>query len=295
MSYEREHPLKIAITGIDGAGKSTTLNRVVEQLGPEVSRIVTLGRKPYSVVDNQKRCHYGAITFLVDHLHQVADHTYNRRAVLATNALNVVLQGRFIEPSLVRKVQPELVMGARDYLLDSAVYVVVYSRSLKRLDMEDRIGVLKRLSGIEYRNMIFFLTVPPDEAVARIEKRIAEDQSNPYLHERVKWRHMHENPETLDMLQRQYYDAFRFAQSKSPANIYEINTADLPQEEVVGYITDKLRDRLSGAVALDTVWSHFPKHEPRSLWAGIESNYPLSSYQDDVLPLNHRPRKLLLI
>lgn len=234
-------PLKVSITGIDGAGKSTTLAMVVDDLKQD-NRIAKATNRPvYSVIEGKKEYHYRRLIGLIDLLHGVADRTQNPNYVCAINAMHVVLQGRVIEPTLIHRVQPTLVLGARDLLVDPAVYAVCYSPRLAGKKMSDRIAFLERLTGTPYRDLVFFLTVPPEEAVSRIERRIVSENASLDKIERPKWRHMHENPQQLSLLQCEYYHALEELQRRSSVKIIPIDTSTMNQEEVATLIANEIR------------------------------------------------------
>lgn len=236
-------PLKVAITGIDGSGKSTTLGMVVDDLKQD-NRIAKATNRPvYSVINGQKEYHYRALIGFIDRLHGLADQSRNPNLVFAVNTVHVMLQGRLIEPTLMHRVRPTLVLGARDLLVDPAVYAVCYSPPLARKNMSDRVSFLKRLTGAPYRDIIFFLTVPPEEAVARIEGRIRAENESIEPIERPKWRHMHENPQQLALLQREYSVALAEIQKRSGAEVIPINTSGVEQVNIASLIVNVIRER----------------------------------------------------
>lgn len=245
MRYNVESPLRVVVTGIDGAGKSTIVGIIAEQMCREY-RVVKPGpsRPVYTIVDGEKQYHYRWIIGLIDRLHGLADKTKKPEFIGAVNAINVILNGRVIEPSLVRRFQPELVLGARDFYIDPAVYSVVYQRRLASEPMKKRMDFLKTITGAPFRDVVFFLTVPPEEAVARIERRIAKERQDSGASEREKWRHMHEDPVTLARLQSEYYDALGELQNRSPVQIYEIDTNGMPQVRVAEFIATAIREQI---------------------------------------------------
>lgn len=236
-------PLKVAITGIDGSGKSTALAMLVDNLKQD-NRIVKATNHPvYSVVNGEKEYHYRRLIGLVDMLHGLADQSHNPNFVCTVNALHVILQGRVIEPTLIQRIQPTIVLGARDLLVDPAVYSVCYSPRLAHKDMPERMDFIERLTGAPYRDLIFFLTVPPEEAVARIERRIKVEEESSDKVERPKWRHMHENPSQLDLLQHEYFKALNEIQKRSAIEVVQIDTSTMIQSEVASLIASIIRKR----------------------------------------------------
>lgn len=248
MRYSVESPLRAVITGIDGAGKSTTAGIIASRMGQEYKLVKPGPSRPvYTIVDGKKQYHYQWIIGLIDRLHGIADKTRKPEFIGAVNAINVCLNGRVIEPSLVRRFQPELVLGARDFYIDPAVYSVVYQPRLASKPMSERMDFLKSVIGAPFRDIVFFLTVPPEEAVERIERRIAQERANPGASEREKWRHLHENPQTLARLQSEYYDALGTIRTKSPVKIFEINTSGMPQTQVADFIAATIREHIENA------------------------------------------------
>ncbi len=244
MSKEEIHPLKVSITGIDGAGKSTVTDFLASQLGEE-ERVARISRPSYSVVEGEKQFHYERLLGTVDRLHSFADHTRKPKLVLGANALNVVLQGRVIEPGLINKIKPNLVLGSRDYLIDPSVYAIYYSPRLAERSMDERLSYMQQISGLDFRDVIFFLTVPPQEAVARIERRIeSESQHLSGDKKREKWRHMHEQEEHLSTLQRGYEDALEVVYQRRRTPIYEIDTTASNPQQITDFIGNTIKDFL---------------------------------------------------
>lgn len=248
MRLESQRPLSVSITGIDGAGKSTTTDTVAEDIGRQ-ERVVKLFRPAYSIIEGRRELHFQRLIGLIDALHTRADASQDRRMVLTANAIHVVMQGRVIEPILTEKLRPTIILGARDFHIDPAVYAIFYSPALQRKPIEKRLKRMRVITGQEYRNIIFFLTVSPEEAVNRIEKRIEIEREALTPVERKKWRHMHEHPQQLERLQGEYRTAFDAMERSSPSTrIIEINTMLYSQAEVSKQIGDYLKSILTDKV-----------------------------------------------
>lgn len=238
--------LTVVVTGIDGSGKSTTVEKVVNNIGGEL-RIIKPGpsRPVYSVVDGKKQYHYRELIRMVDALHGFADRLGNSNCVCAVNAFHVLVQSRIVEPRLTETIKPELVIGARDSLIDPAVYAIFYSPKLASLDIPSRISFLERLTGASFREIIFFLTINGQEAVNRIDNRMRVEQKDTSQVERAKWRHMHETMSNLDRLNQEYCQVIKEVQRRSRAKVFEINTGLLPQDEVAALITFNIRAKIA--------------------------------------------------
>lgn len=240
----RPLPLTASITGIDGAGKSTVSEIVTSQL-PSDLRIAKISRPVYSVTEGNKDLRYVGLMGVVDKLHARADARRSKRLSLAANALDVVVQGRVIEPRLSRRVNANLVLGTRDYIIDPSVYAVYYSRLLARRPVEQRLAFFQKLTGSKLRDVVFLLTVPPDEAVARIERRMAEEASGESNSSRQKWKHMHEREDHLERLQAEYYTAIATLSKAAQPEVHVIDTSKNNKAQVADKITSVLESRLS--------------------------------------------------
>lgn len=247
LSAEARPALKVAVTGIDGSGKSTTIQSIVDDLGTDNRIIHTASRPTYSLVEGKKQLHFRHLIGLIDKMHGFADNSQNPDLVCAVNAAHVMLQGRVIEPSLIERIKPTLVLGARDLLIDPSVYAVFYSPRLAAKSMAERIDLLSNLTGTSVRDVIFFLTVPPEEAVVRIDSRMEKEKIGASLTGREKWRHMHENAADLEKLQREYYVALDEIHRRSHVEIVEIDTSQMTQSEVGDLIKSKIRERSAQA------------------------------------------------
>lgn len=239
------NPYKISITGIDGSGKSTATDAVALELGKHY-RVARVSRPAYSVVNGVKNPYYQRLLGAIDSLHATADKTENLRYVLWVNALHVALQGRVIEPGLIKKAKPDILLTSRDYIIDPAVYTSVYAPKYSAQNMVRKIKHMQRITGLSYRDVVFLLTVPPDVAMKRIEQRIAKEKLNPGAAEREKWLHVHEEPETLGNLQSGYFNALKIIQALSEKTQIEIvDTYQQGEDEVAKYILIALRNLLS--------------------------------------------------
>ena len=249
MRIQTQSPLKCVVTGIDGAGKSTTTSKVIDRLQGEYRRIAKPGpsRPVYTVVNEKKTHYYSFLIKVIDFLHGLADKTQSRTLISGVNSLNVVLNGRFAEPTLTRMISPDLIIGARDFYSDPIVYSNFYFPHLAKKPIHKRIDFIRFLTGADFRDVMFFLTVPAEEATERIASRIAQERKNPYSSEREKWNHMHERPDILASLQMAYFDVLHALRERAPhMYVYEIDTSSHTQEEVTDFITETIREHLSG-------------------------------------------------
>lgn len=152
------------------------------------------------------------------------------------------MQGRAIEPGLIRKIHPDIVLGERDHLIDPAVYAIFYSPKMGKKDMASRISYIRRVSGMDFRDVVFFLTVSPEEAVGRIERRIAQNRYDPKRPKREKLRQMHEHSIHLARLQSEYSTAFRVIKGLHPIQVFEFDTTNQTKDQVADFVGTNIRE-----------------------------------------------------
>lgn len=244
MIAQKDRPVTVSITGIDGAGKSTAEVMTTQILIKEHS-ILKPSRPVYTIIDGKKQIHYANATRAIDNLHHYADRWHSRTLVSVVNAFSLILSSRVFEPTLIDKYHPEVVMHGRDYYIDPAVYSIFYSPQLGSRPMEERVDRLQQMFRAPFRDMVFFLDLSPEEAVTRITARLARERANPQATEREKWQHMHENVSVLTLLRAEYYSALSFLEDKSPqTTVFRIDMMDKRREEVAECVAAQINLRL---------------------------------------------------
>lgn len=258
----RRHPKesvpKVAVTGVDGVGKSTATWHALEALAKENQLKIVKPNPPAELITPAGRINqYIGLYRLVDRLHGLADRRRSRTSILIVNSLRVALQGRIVEPGLVRRHRPDLIVTTRDLITDSAVYQVFYTPRQLLRPIPERIARAKRVSGTAYRDLILFLTVDPQEAMRRIEKRIEEEKAKAPEITRAHWLHMHENQKAILLLQAEYYQVIPYVRRQNPTRIIEVDTLEYSREEVSNIIAQEVRAYLDGA--REPQWLHYPQ------------------------------------
>jgi thymidylate kinase len=246
---ERQRPevpfLKCATVGIDGTGKSTSLDIAANELTSlGVNRIAFLGRKPFSCIEGRRKNHLAFLSVL-DYLHEVADKTENKTLVLYTNLAHIYTQGRLVEPYMAKRIEPELMLSPRDYLVDSTVYAGVYWQELAVKGIAECERKARSISTMQPRDLLFFLTAPTDVAMERIQKRLQEHSFDRNTHNRPKWAHMHEkNAELLEKLRLRYYPVLNYFSREYGIEVHEVDTLQFNENEAAGYISKTVFERL---------------------------------------------------
>jgi len=113
-------PIRISIIGIDGSGKSTTTLRAIHSLNHGFS-ICKTGRTPFFIwKGNISYCLPKTAKFF-EGLFKKVDATKKRQWIGMTRLLFVLFQG-WLEPFMIKRYQPELVMTTRCMVVDSTIY-----------------------------------------------------------------------------------------------------------------------------------------------------------------------------
>ena len=232
---------EIAITGIDGSGKSTVVDMVLAG-GSEEETVLKMTRPLAIYEGGRKRPVMEWYGEAMDALHHRGDAMRIKPVITAVNGLNVIAQSRLIEPYLSRRLDPDVIWWARDMVVDPAVYAGFYIPELGKRSMEDCVRIFRAIAGPPCR-LLFHLTVEPDTAVKRIRTRIAEQTEDA---DREKWQHIHETPEHLGMLAVRYAKALECVERMYGSTVLTIATDNRDKAEVAEIVQDYAQHYLSG-------------------------------------------------
>ncbi len=215
-------PQRISVIGIDGSGKSTTVLRAIHSLSHE-RVICKTGRGPFFIRKGAMSPCLPRVAGLFENLFRKVDATKKRQWIGLTRLLFVLFQG-WLEPYMIRKYRPELVMGTRCMVIDSAVYSDFYYPWVsRRMTTESKVKYARLCSRLPFRDLYFFLDTPVEAAMERIYRRISDDHPE-IAYGRDYWLHLHEHEETLRFLDQKFREALHTAQAKAPFKIVEIDT-----------------------------------------------------------------------
>ena len=96
------------------------------------------------------------------------DATKKRQWIGLTRLLFVLFQG-WLEPYMIKKYRPELVMGTRCMVIDSAIYSDFYYPWIsRRMATESKLRYAQLCSRLPFRDLYFFLDTPIEAAMERI-------------------------------------------------------------------------------------------------------------------------------
>jgi len=228
--------LRISIIGIDGSGKSSTTLRAIHSLSYQFP-ICKTGRNPFSIRKGDILYCLPKVANFFEGLFKKVDATKKREWIGVTRLLFVFFQG-WLEPYMIKKYHPDLVMTTRCMVIDSAVYSDFYYPSIsQKMGIADKLKRTQQYSRLPFRNLYFFLHTPIQTAMERIHKRISDDHPE-ISYGRDYWLHLHEHEESLKLLDQKFRETLQVARRMVPFRIVEIDTVKRNEEEVAQLIVE---------------------------------------------------------
>lgn len=217
--------LKAAITGIDGSGKSTVLDRLVSH--PDFSLKATISRPKYepgawqvNAVPVHRRL-FG----VVDYLTLMGDRFNNGLLTGAVYAGMIVAGYKPAETVVKAIYKPDMLITERDIVLDSAVYSAFYFPRIGG-DLNTRLRIASLLTLTHLPDLIIYLSVNPKVALKRIQESL---EKKCWMGRKFK-PHIHETLDGLAALQTFFMDALNSATAKGTEVIEVDANRDRPEE-----------------------------------------------------------------
>lgn len=239
-----EMPFRASITGIDGAGKDSVSELVADILGKELD-VVKVTPPIYGIRDGIESLEFSALIQAYDLVNSAAVRSQNKNAVLLAQAAYVLLQTRVIEPSMIRRYKPDVVIGARDMLVDPAVYANLYAKgTLGSQSINNRIQTMHKITGTPYRQSITLLTAEPRTALEKIKNQMMENTEGG----RKRLHYVHETEEHLTYLSQSYRQVLRVLRENHPTPILEVDTNSKMQSESALIVVSHLSMCIRGDV-----------------------------------------------
>jgi len=231
-------PLRVSVIGLDGAGKSSTTLRAIDTLSARFT-VMKPGREPFVIGSGGRHHCLPAASRWVESTFKRADATRRRGIIGATRLAFIRYQG-WLEPHLVTRFRPQLVLGTRCMIIDPAIYSEIYAPSLARLSLERRLRLFRRYSGLPFRDLYVVLRTPADVAMARIQARLAKlPAATPPAREH--WLHLHEQEPILRELASRFDDALTTARRLSPFELVQVDTTRHDESSVAALIAAEVQ------------------------------------------------------
>ena len=223
-------PFRTSVIGIDGSGKSTTTLRAIHSLSHQLS-VCKTGRGPFFIWRGDISPCLPKVADFFESLFRRVDGTKKRQWIGLTRLLFVFFQG-WLEPYMIKKYRPELVVSTRCMIIDSAIYSDFYYPWVsRRMVTGSKLRYAQLCSRLPFRDIYFFLDTPVEAAMERIYRRIADEHPE-ITYGRDYWLHLHEHEASLRLLDKKFRGTLGVAQTKAPFKIVEIDTVKQDEEQV---------------------------------------------------------------
>jgi thymidylate kinase len=244
-------PKRISVIGIDGSGKSSTTLKAINSLSHRFS-VCKTGRNPFFILKGELSYCLPKIARFFEGLFKKVDATKKREWIGPTRVLFVLFQG-WLEPYMIRKYHPDVVMTTRCMVLDSAIYSDFYYPSLsRRMTMGGKLRLARKFSRLPFRDVYFLLETPVRTALARIYKRISDDHPE-ITYGRDYWLHLHETESSLQLLDQKFREALQVARQMAFFETVVIDTVKRDEEGVAELISEYSFLSCRGDLSVDWV------------------------------------------
>ncbi len=246
-------PKRISIIGIDGSGKSSTTLKAVQSLSHRLS-VCKTGRNPFFIFRGEISPCVPKVADFIEGLFKKVDATKRREWIGLTRVLFVLFQG-WLEPYMIRRYHPDVVMTTRCMVIDSAIYSDFYYPSLSRkMTIEGKLKLARNVSRLPFRDLYFLLDTPIQTALTRIYKRISDDHPE-ISYGREYWLHLHENETSLQLLDQKFREALHAARQMAFFETVVIDTVKRDEQSVAELISDYSLRLCKGDLSVD--WARF--------------------------------------
>jgi thymidylate kinase len=235
-------PLRVSVVGIDGSGKSSTTLRAIQQLSAE-GRICKPGRDAFVQQGSDRQYCFPRISNFVERVFRRVDAS-RRRGLIGLSRIAFVGYQRWLEPHMIRRFQPVLVLNTRCMIIDPVIYCDIYWPTLSRFSLKQKIAAFHRFAGLPFRDLYVLLRTPAAVALDRIHRRVAQ---TPDLAQQPReyWLHLHESEAILARLGRRFEEVLEVARGLAGFDIVEVETTLYDELAVARRIAEEIRNRLT--------------------------------------------------
>jgi hypothetical protein len=212
--------------GIDGSGKSSSLDQLISIFEKDYCIIKVVNRDGSLIVSGEKQLVFKRFYRFIEWVRPLSKQYHFYSFFLALKYIYKFLVVKYVE----RFGKCDLMMYEIDFLLHPAVYVTYHFPWTAKIPSKIRMRLFSGLFGSKEKSTILHLDIDPDEAVRRIHERGEEVQA-------------HENQSDLTALRAEFERVIVAARSDG-FYIHSIS-ANQTQSEVVAEAERVLRERLS--------------------------------------------------
>lgn len=201
---KKKKTIKVAVLGLDGAGKSTTVSYFTQTFYKDIFVIKT-GRSIYfyKKETGEKVDLFTKLLKKIDHLYEKYEKKQSRLGIIWASAFYLIAM-RHMERKLIKKFKPELIISSRDITIDTMVYCDYYIPLFKFIPKFLKRFMFKLFCFFPRQSdLVIYLQLEPAESINRIKKREIKRKIDPSVM-RIKSRYRHENLQALKEISKKY-------------------------------------------------------------------------------------------
>lgn len=155
-----------SIVGPDGSGKTTTVDTVASMLGKSysVGVLASLRNPSYVIHKGNQQLLFPTLTSKVAMLYEKGQ-DHNPLALFASCLIYIAMQGRLIEPHIVKNYHPDVLLQDRHRLVDSIIMFRHYG--VRNVPFNIMTSAVETIGGKNVTDDLILLTISPEMAYKR--------------------------------------------------------------------------------------------------------------------------------
>lgn len=236
-------PFRVSFIGIDGSGKSTVSDSIVNDLSDSELVLRTGPSLPvYLTHKGQRRDFTGFLARSASAISMFSRRVGLKSLVSISSAISASTIARRIEPAVINNYKPDIVIECRNFKVDAKVYSQKYLPLFSLLPDKQKIRVLEYLVGSNNPDTLFYIKVDPEIAIERINRDVGLVGTKKIR----KFKDVHENVNDLSRLQCGYDLAIsQLFPCGGGTKVYQIDSGTKSISEMVDEIRTVVRDDLT--------------------------------------------------
>ncbi|MBI4225877.1 hypothetical protein HY612_02080 [Candidatus Roizmanbacteria bacterium] len=166
---------KASVTGIDGSGKTTTVHAVASMLGKtfSIGVLASLSEPSYVVRRGEQTVLFPDLASKVLALYENGQEHHNPLALFAAFLSHIFVQGRVIEPYIIKNYDPDYLVQDRHRQIDSVIMSHFYW--LGGIPSRAIVSMVEAVGGKGIVDDVVLLTVSPETASLRVKRKTTSD------------------------------------------------------------------------------------------------------------------------
>lgn len=163
-----------SIVGPDGSGKTTTVDTVARMLGKSysVGVLASLRNPSYVIYGEKQKLLFPTLTSKVAMLYEKGQDN-NPLTLFASFLSYIAMQGRLIEPHIVKNYHPDFLLQDRHRVVDSIIMFQHYG--MRNVPINIMTSTVEAVGGKSVTDNLILLTISPEMAYERSRQKKKSD------------------------------------------------------------------------------------------------------------------------